>query len=337
MNYKATILVNAELDKDVKYAFEGPLHDIANIIYIKNIPTDEELKHWKEIVDILVIGKINSMFKFEDIKRLNNLKLIQLFSAGADYLPFEQIPSNVLIACNAGGFSQPIAEYVLTMICGFYKNIVLNHNDLAKGIFSHKRQGRSIMNLRIGVIGFGGIGKVTARLLKNSINASIYAINRDGKKTEDGFYDYIGSMHQLDFVLSQVDVAILCLPLNLKTEGIINSRRLALMKENALLINVARGGLIVQDDLYHHLEKNHSFGAVLDAWWVEPFFNGEFKLNHPFLKLPNLIGSPHNSYNNLSYFVHARKMVAENIKGYLIGKKIHGILNRAEYIKQTEQ
>jgi phosphoglycerate dehydrogenase-like enzyme len=94
-------------------------------------------------------------------------------------------------------------------------------------------------------------------------------------------------------VLEAADVIVVALPLNDGTRGLIAGRELGLMKPEAILVNVARGPIVDEPALYAHLRDNPSFTAGLDTWWHEPSGSEEFHADHPFLELPNVLGSPH--------------------------------------------
>ncbi|HPD34125.1 MAG TPA: 2-hydroxyacid dehydrogenase, partial [Candidatus Kapabacteria bacterium] len=225
----------------------------------------------------------------QDIK-YDNLEFIQLLSAGYDHINLNLLPINVKVAANQGAYAEPMAEHTVAMLLSCAKRLNKYQNLMKQGIF---RQLESftlpIKGRTVGILGFGGIGKATAKLLK-PFGAKIIGINTSGKTNED--IDAIYTLDNLDEFLAQIDYLIITIPLNEKTKGLISKRELELMKPNAVLVNVARGAIINEKDLYDHLRANPEFYAAIDAWWVEPFGSGEFRLNYPFLDLPNVVGSP---------------------------------------------
>src|SRR5262249_17985020 len=99
----------------------------------------------------------------------------------------------------------------------------------------------------------------------------------------------------LDAMLAASNIVFITAPLTRETLGVIGRRQLSLMKEDGILVNLARGELIDEEALYQHLRANVGFVARLDAWRVEPVRHGRFEMKSPFLELPNIIASPHNS------------------------------------------
>ena len=221
-----------------------------------------------------------------------NCKLLQFHSAGVDYLPLAKMPSDLPIAGNGGAFAEPMAEHGLALTMAAAKRLFIEHNKLKIGEFNQFVRNKMLAGGIAGILGFGGIGVATARLLR-AIGMKVHAVKRSGETDEP--VDWIGTPDQLDELLSASDVLILSLPLSQKTEKLLSAEKLALMKPDAILVNLARGEIIDEAALYAHLLANPDFIACLDAWWVEPVRHGKFEMGHPFLDLPNVIGSPHNS------------------------------------------
>jgi phosphoglycerate dehydrogenase-like enzyme len=157
----------------------------------------------------------------------------------------------------------------------------------------------------------------------------VHAINHSG--ATDATVERIGTMEDLDALLGAADIVVVSLPLTRATDGLIGGRELSLMKPDAILLNVARAAIIDEDALYEHLERNPSFSAGIDAWWQEPRGQGGFATRHPFLSLPNVIGSPHNSAIVAGSLTEGAARAAENVARHLRGEPVRNLVNRSDY------
>jgi len=145
----------------------------------------------------------------------------------------------------------------------------------------------------------------------------VQAINRRGETGEP--VEWIGIQAELPRLLASSDVFVIAVPLTPSTERAIGAAELQAMKADAILVNVARGEIIDEAALYAHLLANPRFTACLDAWWVEPVRHGTFRVDHPFVELPNVIGSPHNSASTAGARDEALRRAAENCRRALTG------------------
>ena len=284
-----------------------------------------------ERADLIIAWNPAKEFSPEELRLAVRVRLIQLVTAGAEHLPFPLLPSGAIIASNPGAFAEPMAEHILAMVFALAKRLCVNHAKLKQGEFDQKTQNRNLRGLVFGVLGFGGIGQAAAMLMRG-VGMRIFAINTSGRTTEK--VDFIGAMDELDHLLKNSDVLLVSIPLTLRTKGLIGSRELALMKPDAILINVARGHIIDEQSLYRHLAQNPGFSAGIDTWWIEPSKDGEFKVNYPFFDLPNFLGFPHNSPITPGTMANAARLAAQNAADFLSSGKIRGEIRRKDYVEE---
>ncbi len=328
MKYRIVVLYTPKEGEEKIY--QDCFGELAQVIYIENRPQNDRIKLLKEADVIIATGFSQKEIQPKEIASLDKAKFIQLIFAGADNVPFALIAEDINVASNPGAFAEPIAEHVLAMALSLAKSLRRKHELLARGAFDQSDFNKFLKGGTCGIVGFGGNGKEIAKVMK-AIGMKIYATNRYGKT--DAAVDFIGTMDQLKKVLEESDVVVLTIPLTQKTRDLISQKELEWMKKDAILINVARGGVINQKALYKHMKANPDFCVGIDTWWSEPASHGDFNLEHPFLELPNLIGSPHIADHVPGMMPGATKKALENVKNDLLGKEVKGILKREDYLK----
>ena len=262
-----------------------------------------------------------------------DLRFVQLLSAGADTVDFAAIPQRLMLASNVGAYAKPIAEHVMAMALALARRLPQRQAALARGEFNQSEPLLTLDGAVCAILGFGGIGKATARLMR-AFGARIHAVNSSGRTSEP--VEFAGTLADLDGVLAAADVLVIALPLTTATRGLIGARELGLMKPTAILVNVSRAAIVDEGPLYRHLRDNPRFCAGIDAWWHEPGgWRGPdegFFTDYPFFDLPNLIGSPHNSGIVAGVLPAAARMAAENVGRFLHGEAVTGVVRREDYL-----
>jgi phosphoglycerate dehydrogenase-like enzyme len=255
-------------------------------------------------------------------------RFVQLLSAGADQVDFDALPEGAVVASNVGGWAEPMAEHVLAMVLALRKRLAANHAKLAAGVWEQSMTA-SLAGSTALIVGYGGIGRATARLLA-ACGVTIHAINTRGR-TDDPLVARVGTVADLAVLLPDADVVVLSLPLTAATHHLIGPAELAAMRPDAILVNVARGEVVDEAALYDHLVRHPTVQAALDVWWDEPMRRGVFRVDHPFLSLPNVLGSPHNSALVPGAQDVALSRAMANVARYLRGEPITGRVDPADY------
>ncbi len=248
---------------------------------------------------------------------IGGARLLQTMTAGVDFLRFGDLPDGLPVASNGGAYAEPMAEHALAMALAAAKRLIVEHTALAGGAFNQFVPNRMLAGGVCGIFGFGGIGVATAKLM-HGIGMRVHAINRRG--STDAEVDWIGGVDRLDELLAASDVLLISAPLSRLTRGIIDAAALARMKPDAILVNLARGEIIDEAALYAHLLAHPRFTACIDAWWIEPVRHGRFAMDYPFMTLPNVIGSPHNSASVSAWRGVGLRRATENCRRALLGE-----------------
>jgi phosphoglycerate dehydrogenase-like enzyme len=282
--------------------------------------------------EVLLAWELDKEIPAGALEQAPDLRLVQLLSAGVDWLNFGALPGQLTVASNAGAYSAAISEHVLAMTLSLAKRLPQRHAAMATGRYDKWEPLLTLDGAVCSILGLGGIGTATARLM-TAFGARVHAVNRTGRTSEP--VEFVGTLADLDQVLAVADVLVISLPLNLATRGLIGQRELALLKPTAIVVNVARGAIIDQRALYQHLLAHPQSGAGIDTWWSEPTGDAPFRTDYPFLELPNVIGSPHNSSIVEGTMLSAARLAAQNVRRYLRGEAVRGVVNRADYVQES--
>lgn len=325
---KQHIVVTFDAPPEQKALLLEVLGSEASLTFFNELPTAQRERALQE-ANMLLSWNFPREISPQAYPLLQQVSFIQLLSAGADHMPFADLPPHILVASNPGAYAVPMAEHVVAMTLALAKRLLVENQKLRNGEFDQFTPNRALSGMTAGILGLGGIGRATARLMR-AFGMRIHAINQSGTSTEPA--DFLGTLDDLEWVLRQSDVVVISLPLTRATRGRIGEKELEWMKPDAILVNVARGAIIDEEALYNHAKNHPGFLVGIDAWWTEPFMHGSFRMEYPFLELPNVLGSPHNSAVVPHVLVDATRQAAENAKHFLKGEKVMGIAQREDYL-----
>ena len=249
----------------------------------------------------------NGLFLHHPIEEFKNLKYIQLTSAGYDRVDMNYIRDKGIRIFNAGGvYSIPMAEFAVAGVLELYKQSRFFWNNQKKQSWIKNRELRELFGKTVCILGCGSVGTECAKRFK-AFGTRVVGV--DLYPREDENYVKICSLDELNPVISECDVLVLTLPLTEETCHIINSDRLALLKDSAVLVNIARGGVVDTEALIKELPRR--YGAVLDVFEEEPL-----SYDSPLWNMENVIVTPHNSFVGENNSYRLNTLIINNFKEF---------------------
>src|SRR5512135_2953254 len=266
MTRRPLVAVSYPVDEEFVQINTSILDGVADVVFLDGC-REAEFREVLGRADVLLGWHLGQELPPGILRASPGLRLIQLLSAGADSVDFSAVPEHLTLASNVGAYAEPMAEYVMAMTLALARRLPQRHADLARGEFRMWDRVLTLDGAVCAILGFGGIGQATARLMR-AFGARIHAINSSGRTGEP--VEFCGTLDDLDRVLAAADVLVIGIPLTAGTRGLIGARELGLMKPGAILVNVARGPVVDERALYEHLRANPGFSAGIDAWWDEP-------------------------------------------------------------------
>lgn len=323
---KPSVVIAHDPSPDIRSLYSDVLSAHGDLVFLPDLSSDQR-KDALRGADAMICYNPRLELDDEDARNLESIGFVQLLTAGVDHVPMQLFPATIPVSSNAGAFGESMAEHAVAMIMAAAKRLPFEHQEMRDGRFNQFVPTKGLRGSVCAILGFGGAGRATARLLR-PMGVTIKAINRSGKTEEP--VDFIGTSDDLEYVMRGADFVVITLSLIESTQGLIGERELGWLAEDAILVNVARGEIVDQDALYRHLVGNPRFFACLEAWWIEPVRHGEFRLDHPFLELPNVIAAPHNSASTAGSQVQSIRRGAENMRRWLMGKNPENLLGDAE-------
>ncbi len=262
-----------------------------------HIEDDSLLKKNFKKLDVLVTYKITpELFKY----RSKNLKWIHIGASGIEKNLFEDlIKSKVIITNSKGINSRPVAEFIISQIMFFAKQIKECENFKSNKVWNQWELARKTIQLcdsTLGIIGYGEIGKKLAKMAK-SLGMKVLATRRLQKKIEHKkFVDSLIPTNNIDFILENSDFIAIACPLTPLTKNMIDKNSFKKMRKDSYLINTSRGSIVNEADLINALKKKQIAGAAIDVFSKEPLSQ-----DSQLFELDNVFLSPHISGNFKQY------------------------------------
>ena len=322
------IAISAPIKKEFQKEAEALFPD-CQISWMEEMGKEERL-HAIRTADVVLTHNIVGDLTHEEQQLLGHPRMVQTTRTGVDHLSMAELPSDMKLYCNAGGWARGIAESTVGMIIALNRCLREQLRDLQQGEFHilgyHQK---SLAEQTALIAGFGGIGEAVARAL-HPFGCRLEAVSRH--QPQSPLLQAAYTMKDFDHALAAADVLVLALPHSKETDRLIDARRLSLMKKDAMIVDVSRAGLIDHEALLDHVRDHPDFHVAMDVWWGE--HDRYPKDGDPILRYPNVIGSAHNAEMNSRCNEEAIRNSLLNIRAFFDVRPVKGYIRKEEYLWQ---
>lgn len=268
-----------------------------------------------------VLMVMPSFFKRVSLDRYPDLFWVQLLSAGYDGVPLDELSKRKIVLTNARNvYSIQIAEDVFSKILAFNRHVTTYHEQMKEQSWERHEVFHEIHGSTVGLIGAGSIAIEIAKRMK-AFGAHTIGYKRTLENVP--FFDRIVTdRNGLEEIYRQSDYLILSIPLNEKTRFMIGRDVFQKMKPSALIVNIARGDIILQDDLIDALNEGLIRGALLDVTSPEPL-----PKEHPLWHMKQVFITPHTASESPYVYDRLYELVRKNLSNRLSDRKLDFIVN----------
>ena len=308
-----SLAVSKEYLDNLKKPFEEKGHTFVEFEKTTDIPTLKE-----EVKDLDVMMLANMPMPNEVIDSAEQLKFIDVAFTGVDHVGLDSAKKKNIAVSNASGYSnEAVPELVVGMVISFLRNIRQVEDRCRQGKTKDGLVGSEVKGKTVGIIGLGNLGRRSAEIF-HCLGANIITYTRTPSKNN---LDYVTNV-TFEEVMKQSDILILHCPLTDETRNMINKDNLKLMKNTALLVNVARGPVVNSQDLADALNNDEIAGACIDVFDIEP----PLSLDDPLLNAKNTLVTPHVAFATKESMNIRADIVFDNLDSWLNGDQKNTII-----------
>ena len=255
---------------------------------------------------------LTSYLEPSTLERASALRWVQALSAGVNQLPLEELRDRDVLLTNAAGVhAQPIAEQVLGYLLAFERRLDAAFERKRRGVWE-RFTGGELAGKTLGVVGLGEIGTRVAEIAA-AVGMDVVATKRDPNVELDAVERVYEPDGLTDVLLESAYVLLAC-PLTDETEGLIGREELGVMRDDAVLVNVARGPVVDEAALVEALQQRTIRGAALDVFETEPL-----PAESTLWDLSNVILTPHNAGSSPALTRRVAEVFIENYDAFVDG------------------